>query len=226
MRAVYNVINCICIHLMYENLIDREEQPMASRLTNEEMNTRVEQLQATVSKEEAKLTELYPQIGKRYCECCADNPLPEVADLVASVNAVHQKIRAINKEIGLLRGIVTCPICGKEVSVHSAFCGSCGTSMSAVLRDLASEDDVICPACGLATPHGSVFCEKCGAKLSDAGKSASAAPGRVPTPAPAPAPAPAPKPAPESKPRCPKCGTELEKGDLFCPECGTRMPNA
>lgn len=184
---------------------------MANRLTTEEMNVRIERLKAAIGEEEAKLVDLYPQIGKCYCEHYANDPAPAVADLVAAVNEVNQKVKAYKKEIGVLRGVVTCPICGKEVSVHSAFCGSCGASMSAVLRDLAKEDDIICPACGLATPHGSVFCERCGAKLADAGS---------------PAPQPAPAPAPKAKPKCPKCGTELEEGDLFCPECGTRMPDA
>lgn len=190
---------------------------MENLKTAEQMNDEIERLNALVEAEKARIEELYPLIGKAYCEAYSDAPAEAVAALVGAVSEGNrtikdhtEAIKRCNKALGVLRGVVDCPNCAKEVSIHAAFCSSCGTSMSAALLDLASEDDIICPVCGLATPHGSLFCEKCGAKIGNQADNAPDAP------------------ATEVKTEhiCPSCGTVAEDGDLFCPGCGEKMPTA
>lgn len=189
--------------------------------TAEELNAEIERLNARIAEEEASIEALYPKIGKAYCAACADAPADAVKELVgafrrasAQIDACKKEIKTCSKALGLLRGFVSCDKCGKEVSIHAAFCGACGASMSGVLADLASEDDVICPACGLASPSGSIYCEKCGAKI---GAQTAAVPVAADLQT---------ESAPieiEKALRCPECGTKVEEGDLFCPECGHKM---
>lgn len=177
--------------------------------TAEEMDAEVDRLNRAIKDEESRIAGFYPEIGKRYCEICGDAPLPELADSIEAVREGQQKIKAYNKQLGLLRGVVPCEKCGKEVSVHASFCGSCGASMRNVLLELADADDRICPICGLATPRDSLFCEKCGARISDVAKIEDLLTPAAPV-------APVPK-------KCPTCGTQVEENDLFCPECGCKM---
>lgn len=176
---------------------------MANLNTQEEKNTYAQQLKEMIAEEEGRVNALYTEIGKAYYVFYGDAPAPELAETVAAAGQSHKLIKGYTKELGLLRGVVACEKCGKEVSIHAAFCNSCGASMSSALRDLAGENDVICPACGLATPKDSVYCTKCGAKMAS-------------------------EPAPKAKIErvCPDCQTKVEEGDLFCPGCGNKMPTA
>jgi len=51
---------------------------------------------------------------------------------------------------------VTCPQCAFENPPAMAFCGRCGTRLTA-----------LCPSCGFANPEGFAFCGKCGARVAE-----------------------------------------------------------
>lgn len=206
---------------------------MANMKTAEQLTAEIERMNALIAEEEAGIEALYPQIGRVYCNAYADAPADAVKELVGAVNQARANIdsylnyiKNCNRELGLLRGFVSCEKCGNEVSVHSSFCGACGASMSSVLAALAAADDIICPSCGFATPHGSVYCEKCGTKI--VGRQ-SAEPVAMPVEAPVAMPVTEPVAEPvaveakQEAPRCPSCGTVVEAGDIFCLACGFRM---
>lgn len=188
---------------------------MGKNMTLEELQSEIAKLTSDIQAiEQQKLPALYEALGKRYYETHRDQPSAEVRDELAALDDAHQEIAKLQGEIkldqrriGKLRGVLNCPKCGKEVSIHSSFCGACGTSMVEELRQLADEDELICPKCGLATPHDSLFCVKCGAKLNGSDLT------------------PAEEKAAPAECRCPSCHAKVEADDLFCLECGTPLLN-
>ena len=114
----------------------------------------VARLNAAISEEENKIRELYYQIGKLYSAMHMQDAEPAFADLVAAVAEANNKIVCCKQQILDIKGVISCPRCGAEVAVGSAFCSACGS-----------------PIAGSRTPEqeGMVHCEHCGALIKKRG---------------------------------------------------------
>ena len=137
-------------------------------------------LNAQISDEEKKINAAYLQIGKLYASVHRNDPEPDFAALVESVGQSEQTIRACREQIQKIRGVRSCPNCGAEVSVGSAFCATCGSPMPAE-KPSVSGDVLVCASCGTVLEAGMRFCTNCGRPVSKP-----AAPVAPPAPAAAP----------------------------------------
>ena len=122
-------------------------------------------LNAQISDEEKKINAAYLQIGKLYASVHRNDPEPDFAALVESVGQSEQTIRACREQIQKIRGVRSCPNCGAEVSVGSAFCATCGSPMPAE-KPSVSGDVLVCASCGTVLEAGMRFCTNCGRPVS------------------------------------------------------------
>ena len=103
-----------------------------------------------------------------------------------------------------IKGVVSCPRCGAEVAVGSAFCSACGSSIAGVSTP-EQEGMVHCEHCGALLKKGVRFCTQCGNPVTQTAAEI------LPT-----------VEAKELK-VCPNCGTTLESDATFCTECGVKL---
>lgn len=164
----------------------------------------VARLNAAISEEENKIRELYYQIGKLYSAMHMQDAEPAFADLVAAVAEANNKIVCCKQQILDIKGVISCPRCGAEVAVGSAFCSACGSPIAGN-RTPEQEGMVHCEHCGALIKKGVRFCTQCGNPVTQTAAET--------------------LPAAEAKELkiCPNCGAELESDAAFCTECGTKM---
>ncbi len=194
--------------------------------------TEEERLSEQMNQMERELSGVYAQIGqKHYEECNVDAQSEEMRTLFREVEGRKARIQEISDQIRKLKGITTCKQCGADVSIHDAFCGSCGARIITEIE--VSPAGGVCSACGSRVAPGQLFCSTCGAKvlvvdaevdeeISDDEKTVIHTPEEeVREPA---GNTSSQEMASESGKRtCPNCGTPLELGDAFCINCGTRV---
>lgn len=143
-----------------------------------------------------------------------------------------------------------CPNCGNGQPTDAVFCDKCGTALtpvqintinaeSAVTEPVTTketvvpdtkpvveqqEESIICEKCGNKLEIGSQFCDRCGNKISlttgndlvlDKKEESSE---QKSTPVMTVS-----EPVEAKKIVCPKCGTVLEDGSIFCDSCGTKL---
>ena len=81
-------------------------------------------LTAAVSSEKERQEKIYRELGETYYKVYGDRAESE-------------------KEILALKGIVVCPACGYEVSIHFNFCNNCGHKMKEIQEEQPSVDELI-----------------------------------------------------------------------------------
>lgn len=118
-------------------------------------------LNTQISDEEKKINAAYQQIGKLYTELHREDPEPELAELVQSISKSEEIIRVYRGQLQRIRGVRTCPKCGAEVSIGSAFCAHCGSPMPADEPPVPG-DVLVCAGCGTVLEPGMRFCTNCG----------------------------------------------------------------
>lgn len=165
----------------------------------------VNRLNGQVSEQERLISQFYTQIGKDYYEAHTEDPEECVQVSVEGINAAKQKIEELKAQIIAVKGAVTCPKCGAEISKGTVFCPQCGEKIPPVQEAPVPADMVKCPNCGNAMQKGQKFCIHCGTAL--------------PT-----------EPIVEmvevestSANICPGCGSEVEPGTRFCMTCGQKL---
>lgn len=123
--------------------------------------------------EEEKQEGLFSDIGR---VCFSKNALKDDEDLqclYAELSESQMKIKEYKEKINILRGTITCPKCGQNVSSAQAFCSYCG-------EKLISEEDKkgngeaespisksrFCPVCGKENTNNVKYCTGCGNSLA------------------------------------------------------------
>jgi len=71
------------------------------------------------------------------------------------VKASQQQVQVYKEQIQTLKGTVSCPNCGAEVSSGSAFCNVCGTKIEHKVPKASAGR--ICPVCGASVPESLDF---------------------------------------------------------------------
>lgn len=186
-------------------------------------------LNSEISDAENRINQLYNQIGYEvYCAYSA-HPLPEAAEQIEQVNALHDKIENCRLQIQMINAASRCPNCGAKIRPGMAFCSGCGAKL--VQPEPAKPAaQGFCSSCGAPLAAGAAFCTSCGARVEQA-----EAPAAAPAPAPAPAFAAAPavqqpvqQPVQQEAPQeqtlvCPSCGEPLPADATFCINCGAKL---
>ncbi len=191
-------------------------------------------LNAQISEEQAKINNLYYQIGKLYVTVHRADNEEMFRGMIASIDEAENNIQQWKATVEELRGVQRCEKCGAEVPRGAAFCSVCGNPMAAQ-ASAVPEGFVQCMNCGAQVRKDMLFCTTCGKPMAPqvpfpaAPVQQPAAPvyeQPVPAPQPVPvyaAPAAPAEPAVPSKKFCPNCGVEMPGDAMFCAECGMRF---
>ena len=196
------------------------------------------QLESQLSALQSERDQYALQLGNEMFLAAQGNPSLKIGHepLFASMESCDYRIGGIQQQIAQLSAPVmptqaggTCPSCGSPLKPGDAFCGTCGTKVTAPASPAPAS---ICHNCGQPVEPGSVFCMNCGTRLdtkpvvmstpqpSENIEQELVAAGQPVVTQPA--------AEPQIDPNvCPHCGFQMGENDLFCMGCGAkREPKA
>ena len=95
----------------------------------------------------------------------------EFQNLLGQAEEIKGKIRELQEQITVIKGVMNCTNCGAEIPKGGKFCLKCGTLAPALPADPGSEPEAValmnhCPQCGVELEADAVFCPCCGTKLN------------------------------------------------------------
>ena len=198
-------------------------------------------LSSAIKAEEEKQNNLYREVGKYYFENCAANAEGQLKVLCDQIVASMELTSQYKQQQNVLKGMVSCPNCGAQISANSGFCNVCGSKIEKQVSPAPQPGaGKICPKCQKTVEADALFCTFCGnqfeAQPAAPAYEEPAAPAYEQPTAPAYEEPAAPvyeEPAapayeevhiPEvTVPTCVKCGAVLEEGQKFCTVCGTKV---
>ena len=206
-------------------------------------------LSSAIKAEEEKQNNLYREVGKYYFENCAANAEGQLKVLCDQIVASMELTSQYKQQQNVLKGMVSCPNCGAQISANSGFCNVCGSKIEKQVSPAPQPGaGKICPKCQKTVEADALFCTFCGNQFEAQPAAPAyeepaapvyeepAAPAYEESAAPAykePAAPAYEEPAapayeevhiPEvTVPTCVKCGAVLEEGQKFCTVCGTKV---
>ena len=149
----------------FDEMKNRVTQASQSAAKSAKEFSEITRLNGEISDAESRINQLYNQIGYEvYCAYSA-HPLPEAADLIEQVNALHDKIENCRMQIQTINAASRCPNCGAKIRPGMAFCSGCGARLVQQPAQPAAPQTSVCPSCGEPIPADATFCINCGAKL-------------------------------------------------------------
>lgn len=114
--------------------------------------TEVVRLNSQITAEESKRRETLTLLGQMFFEKIKDNPPEDYADIAAVINKTIEDESALRERLRILKGVVKCSGCGKDIPVENAFCSFCGAK-----NELKPKDE--CCTCTCEDDHED--CEEC-----------------------------------------------------------------
>ena len=206
-------------------------------------------LSSAIKAEEEKQNNLYREVGKYYFENCAANAEGQLKVLCDQIVASMELTSQYKQQQNVLKGMVSCPNCGAQISANSGFCNVCGSKIEKQVSPAPQPGaGKICPKCQKTVEADALFCTFCGNQFEAQPAAPAyeepaapayeepatpayeepAAPAYEESAAPAyeepAAPAYEEVHIPEvTVPTCVKCGAVLEEGQKFCTVCGTKV---
>lgn len=100
-------------------------------------------LTAAVSSEKERQEKIYGELGETYYKVYGDRAESELMEMCTQIRESKEAVENYEKEILALKGIVVCPACGYEVSIHFNFCNNCGHKMKEIQEEQPSVDELI-----------------------------------------------------------------------------------
>lgn len=212
----------------FDNLTKKVSEASATAIQKGKEFTDIARLNSLVSDEEKKITNAYYQIGKLYVSIHRKDYEKDFAGMIETIVESEEKIVTLKKQIEDIKGVVRCDSCGAEVARGSVYCSSCGAEMPRV-QTMGDPDSVKCESCGEYVKRGMRFCTNCGNPMSqnvnpreqhtdediiiqhpneqndDLLSPQSAVSVDI------------------NNKICPKCGSELDDGSVFCANCGAKI---
>ena len=160
----------------FDEMKNRVTQASQSAAKSAKEFSEITRLNGEISDAESRINQLYNQIGYEvYCAYSA-HPLPEAADLIEQVNALHDKIENCRMQIQTINAASRCPNCGAKIRPGMAFCSGCGARLVQA-EPAQPAAQAFCQNCGAPLAPGAAFCTSCGTRVEQPA---------APTPAPAP----------------------------------------
>ena len=105
----------------FDEMKNRVTQASQSAAKSAKEFSEITRLNGEISDAESRINQLYNQIGYEvYCAYSA-HPLPEAADLIEQVNALHDKIENCRMQIQTINAASRCPNCGAKIRPGMAF---------------------------------------------------------------------------------------------------------
>ena len=122
-----------------------------------------------IASNEAKMNNLFSEIGKIYYNKNKDNPTEEFAAAFKEIVAIQERIEIEKAQLQALKKTKTCTNCGNEIALGVAFCSNCGTKApeDPVAPTPAAPTSKVCPGCGKVEGPEVAFCSGCGCKFDN-----------------------------------------------------------
>lgn len=188
----------------FDEMKNRVTQASQSAAKSAKEFSEITRLNGEISDAESRINQLYNQIGYEvYCAYSA-HPLPEAADLIEQVNALHDKIENCRMQIQTINAASRCPNCGAKIRPGMAFCSGCGTRVEQPAAPTPA------PAPAPAAPAQSA------AFAPAPSFQQPAQPVQQPVQQPA-------QPAAPQTSVCPSCGEPIPADATFCINCGAKL---
>ena len=196
-------------------------------------------LTAAVSSEKERQEKIYRELGETYYKVYGDRAESELMEMCTQIRESKEAVENYEKEILALKGIVVCPACGYEVSIHFNFCNNCGHKMKEIQEEQPSVDELIQEPISTEEPlelenddpfvqelqeavsiSSEKVCKECGAPMEEDQEFCIMCGTRYGEEK---AEKEAEKEEELQERICPNCGSIVKPGHLFCMECGTKQ---
>ena len=120
-------------------------------------------LSSAIKAEEEKQNNLYREVGKYYFENCAVNAEGQLKVLCDQIVASMELTSQYKQQQNVLKGMVSCPNCGAQISANSGFCNVCGSKIEKQVSPAPQPGaGKICPKCQKTVEADALFCTFCG----------------------------------------------------------------
>ena len=120
-------------------------------------------LSSAIKAEEEKQNNLYREVGKYYFENCAANAEGQLKVLCDQIVASMELTSQYKQQQNILKGMVSCPNCGAQISANSGFCNVCGSKIEKQVSPAPQPGaGKICPKCQKTVEADALFCTFCG----------------------------------------------------------------
>ena len=120
-------------------------------------------LSSAIKAEEEKQNNLYREVGKYYFENCAANAEGQLKVLCDQIVASMELTCQYKQQQHVLKGMVSCPKCGAQISANSGFCNVCGSKIEKQVSPAPQPGaGKICPKCQKTVEADALFCTFCG----------------------------------------------------------------
>ena len=120
-------------------------------------------LSSAIKAEEEKQNNLYREVGKYYFENCAANAEGQLKVLCDQIVASMELTSQYKQQQNVLKGMVSCPNCGAQISANSGFCNVCGSKIEKQVSPAPQLGaGKICPKCQKTVEADALFCTFCG----------------------------------------------------------------
>ena len=120
-------------------------------------------LSSAIKADEEKQNNLYREVGKYYFENCAANAEGQLKVLCDQIVASMELTSQYKQQQNVLKGMVSCPNCGAQISANSGFCNVCGSKIEKQVSPAPQPGaGKICPKCQKTVEADALFCTFCG----------------------------------------------------------------
>ena len=153
-----------------------------------------------------KIELVYMEIGERYYNTEGEVSKEEFSDLFTEIENNQKQIEELENKIKSLKQVMTCKVCGAELSKDAKFCRYCGSKVKDIV--VSPSSGLECWNCHSPLRGDERFCASCGAKSEVEVDEEQSEMEKVE------------KVQPQV---CSVCGKEVKDTDTFCKFCGNEV---
>lgn len=129
----------------------------------------VTKMSMSINSEESKIEEAFEEVGRAlYDAYQKGSEVPEeVKEICQKIDEYEENIKELKAKILELKNVKSCPGCGTELPIETAFCPKCGAKQEMSQPEPPAEEpkEKTCPNCNIVIGSEDVFCPKCGTRL-------------------------------------------------------------
>lgn len=124
----------------FDNLGDKLQAGGSKVVEKTKEAAEIAKLTASVEKEKLAMEKVYTDVAKKFYEQFRDELAAKFPEETAKLDESAKKIADAKAALKVLKGVQTCPACGKEVDKDVKFCPACGAAMPSVAPETSAEE--------------------------------------------------------------------------------------